>query len=199
MSFVLVAAISLAGCTHKPIESGEETPVTTGGSAVQRAAPQPQIDWEHPLGPDGVPLQSSVSSHVPFETKDPPPSIGEVQAIFERNPDTTPSESREIVWVIQGSASIFNLVERATEESQSQLADLAVCHPEEVGCDVSGWSLVVIGSSGPALLIDGRKTATPGPTSVTWIDDNVEYVVVGPSETFTAETAQAVAGDTATS
>jgi hypothetical protein len=144
------------------------------------------------MGPQGVPLQSSTDAEVTFQPKDPPPSAGSVLAIYETDPKVA-KDARELVWVIQGRSTIFNLVERKAGLTQEQLEDAVECHVEEAGCDTTGWSLIDIGLTGSALLIDGPNTSTPISTSVSWLDDGVEFLLFGPAGKFSKDEAIAAA------
>jgi hypothetical protein len=193
---VLVAGLTLfVSCASPPtkIPSASKTVRTETGSPG-RFTRVPEIDWEDPFNPFGIKITDSSQAQLPFIATDPPTTVGSVVLITAIDPSRGGAGDPEIAWLIRNDAGQFLLEERATNKSQDQLNTAASCQPGEVGCSTIGWSLVDVGGSGPALLIDGTQTTLgSSATSVTWLDDGVEFLLLGPIDTFSATQAVTIA------
>lgn len=198
VSLMILAAL-LSACAHRVDRSSKPTPSIISaaeplGSPLASPEPPPPLDFEHPLNPYGIEVETSQEASLSFTPQNPPDSIGAVIRIVATDPTKLDESASAIVWVLQGQHSEFELAESAPGLTQSQLEELSYCHQDEVGCSTSGWSLIDIGAPGSALLVDGSKaTLGSSATSVTWIDHDVKFVVIGPVETLTAADAISIA------
>jgi hypothetical protein len=72
--------------------------------------------------------------------------------------------------------------------TQDQLEQLASCQPGETGCNTEGWSLVTIRGGISGLLINAPPERSVA-TSVTGLEDSMEFVVMGPRDRLTGDQA----------
>ena len=76
--------------------------------------------------------------------------------------------------------------------TQEQLEQLATCQPGEAGCSTEGWSLQTIRGGISALVIYAPESVTVA-TSVTWLEDGVQFTLMAPRSTLSDEGAIALA------
>jgi len=197
LSIVVMIGVSTACASHPGRSSERVTDPTENPTGRQTDVgfheTPPPPDWTDPLL-NGLKIDSSSEADVPFDPVDPPPEVGQVQLIEATDPAKLPSESRGIAWVLDDGPLVFDLAETVPTMSQAQLEQLATCQPGETGCSTVGWSLVDIGTGVPALLIEATSSELPGSaTSITWLDGDVLFEILGPVQGLSADSAVAKA------
>jgi hypothetical protein len=76
--------------------------------------------------------------------------------------------------------------------TQDQLEQLATCQPGETGCSTEGWSLRPIRRGITGLVIYAPENMSVA-TSVMWLEDGIQYTLMGHRSTMTAARAIAIA------
>ena len=171
---LLAAAIVLASCARTDLRTDI-----------------PKIDFDHPLGTK-VASSDVAARHLPFPPRQPE-GLGKPVRIEITDPRTTPRADREVAYVFHDvTYGTFFVRESATTMTQDQLQQLASCQPGETGCNTEGWSLVTIRGGITGLLIYAPPERSVA-TSVTWLEDSVEFVVMGPRDRLMGDQAIHVA------
>lgn len=151
------------------------------------------IDWDNPLQ-DGV-LLTPENEGIPgvvnyLRHYVVPRYLGIPRApvkVFINDP--TGEADSAAAWVYDDiDLGKFVVIEEVSQTNQAELESLATCPPDDSGCVSEGWSLVEIRDGVTALLIEGDVS-----NGVVWLEDELRFNVVGPSETFSSEDVIAVA------
>jgi hypothetical protein len=179
-------ALLLSGCAQRSLGAGSGQPEPSLPPPQENLQP----DWDHPLAGAGVQIPdiNSVLGELSF-TPIEPKALGTPLSIFMTDPTMGPQDGRVVSFVYQSDLyGRFQVTEGVSQTTQAELEALAKCDPA-AGCQ-GAWSLVTVQQATTALLIAG-----PTATSIVWLDGDTRFDVVGPTETFSSESAMAVADD----
>ncbi len=152
-------------------------------------APKP---WEYDPADGGLPMTlAEATSILPFSPIVPPADVGASPSLIASDPDRFKNEQdRGIAWLYQDAAGPFAVIEGLAHMTEQQLEAAATCQPGETGCSTEGWSLGTLSGGHTALVIDGNMA-----TSVDWLQNSVQYLVIGPADSFTPEHAMTIANE----
>lgn len=169
--FFLTAALMLASCA----------------TARKDRADIPEVNFDRPLGTEAA-SSAAAARHLPLQPRQPV-GLGKPVRIVITDPRTTPRRDRAVAYVFHDPGyGRFFVRESASTVTQDQLEQLASCQPGETGCSTEGWALVTIRGGITGLLIYAPPERSVA-TSITWLEDGVEYVVMGPRDSLTGDQA----------
>ncbi len=123
------------------------------------------------------------------------PNLGTPQAISTNDPQSVhvQRKDRSIAFVYADpEIGEYYVLEDLPTMTQDQLEQLVDCQPGEVGCSTEGWSLQPIRTGITALVIYAPQSLSVA-TSVTWLEGEVQYTLMGPRPTMAEETAIEIA------
>jgi hypothetical protein len=182
---LVVGAILLSSCANAT------PPVSGDASSDYAPSGRMPIDFANPLG-TVVSSISEVDASLPFSAVEPR-NLGQYEAISASDPATTPMQDRSVAFVFAGTKyGQYFIQESKPTLSQQELNDLAECQPGETGCSTAGWSLVSIRRGVTALLIYAPAEVSEA-TSLTWLEGDIMFVVMGPRNALSDADALSIA------
>jgi len=159
---------------------------STGPEANLEEATEPAPDWDR-LIIDGVDTSAAAASTLTPRNLLIPTMLGSASRVVVTDPEAAPPDLRVTGFVYDDEKyGRYWVIQRANEMSQKELESWLDCDPAE-GCQGS-WSLAILPRGIRAVLIQG-----PVATSVVWLDGDSRFDVIGPAETFSADSATDVA------
>jgi len=198
----LVFVLVLTGCTRTPASTAGQTPTPRDQTTPERVA-QPNGVASHvgPMWPNvwesdpelgRVPMTlAEATSSLPFAPIVPPEEVGASPTLTASDPDRFPKKDRGLAWLYKDAAGPFAVIEGVAGEGAEQLLEkAATCQPGETGCSTVGWSLGTLPGGHTALVINGSAA-----TSVAWVQGPVEFLVIGPAESFSPAQAMSIANE----
>jgi hypothetical protein len=184
ISLVAAALVLAAGCANGPVN--DDVPRTSSDAIGLAGADLPPIDWQNPLGTIATSLQNARSGLV-FDPQ--VPNLGAPEAISILDPAHVDQKDLSIAFVYADPAiGEYYVQEGVPTMTQDQLEQLATCQPAETGCSTEGWSLQPIRNGVTALVIYAPEGVSVA-TSVMWLEEGIQYRLMGPRSTMTAERA----------
>jgi hypothetical protein len=182
---LVIGTILLSSCANATPSLSGEASSDNGSRGLM------PIDFANPLGT----VVSSISvadSFLPFLAIEPR-NLGQYEAISATDPATTPMRDRSVAFVYAGSTyGQYFVQESKPTLTQDELNDLADCQPGETACSTVGWSLVSIRKGVTALLIYAPAEVSEA-TSLTWLEGDIMFVVMGPRNTLSDSDALSIA------
>ncbi len=191
IALLVIGPLVLSACARAGSRAGTSS-LSTSIESEAVSPDFPPISWNDPLGyqPDSL---ASAESDLAF-TPVVPAGLGDSAAISENDPSETPKSDRSLAFVYDDLkyGGTYFVEESIPTLTQNHLEDLATCQPGETGCSTKGWSLVTIRDGVTALLIYAPREVSEA-TSLTWIENDIMFVVMGPRDSLTDSNALAIA------
>jgi hypothetical protein len=186
--FLAAALVLTVGCANGA--AIDDVPKVSS-DAIEVVRPDlPRIDWQNPLGTLATSFQEARSG-LAFDPQVPDLGTPETISIFD--PDAVGRRERSIAFVYTDpEIGEYYVLERLPTMTQDQLEQLATCQPGETGCSTEGWSLRSIRSGFTGLVIYAPENMSVA-TSVMWLEDGIQYTLMGHRSTMTAERAITIA------
>jgi hypothetical protein len=175
------SASSVAPSTEKTLNS-------INASLQAEHAPKP---WLYDPAGSGVSMTLAEAATVlPFSPVAPPAGVGPSAMLIVSDPNTVDKQDRGIAWLYQDASGPFAVIERTAEKTEQDLEAAVTCQPGELGCSTEGWSLGKLSGGQTALVIDGNMAV-----SVDWLQNSIEFLVVGPASSFSLDQAMSIANE----
>jgi hypothetical protein len=188
IGFLAAALVLSVGCANGP---AIDDVLKASSDTTQAMTPDlPTIDWQNPLGTLATSFHEARSG-LAFDPH--VPDLGTPEAISILDPDHVEKKDLSIAFVyVDPEIGEYYVHESLPTMTQDQLEQLATCQPGETGCSTEGWSMQPIRSGIGALVIYASESVSVA-TSVMWLEDGIQYTLMGPRSTMTAARAIAIA------
>jgi hypothetical protein len=189
IGFLAAALVLSVGCANGPAID-DDVPKASSDATEAVTPDLPTIDWQNPLGTLATSFHEARSG-LAFDPH--VPDLGTPEAISILDPDSAGRLERSIAFVYSDAElGEYYVHESLPTMTQDQLEQLATCQPGETGCSTEGWSLKPIRSGITGLVIYAPESVSVA-TSIMWLEDGIQYTLMGPRSTMTGAHAIAIA------
>ncbi len=183
--------VSVSGQTQSPAHVKTPVQVAQPSAVASRLAAMAPKPWEYDPADGGLPMTVDQATPIlPFSPIVPPNDVGNSPTLIAADPNIWDKPDRDIAWLYQDAQGPFAVIEHVAKKTEQQLEAAATCQPGETGCSTEGWSLGKLSGGHTALVIDASTAV-----SVDWLQGSVEFLVIGPGDSFKVDQAMSIANE----